>query len=296
MQPIAAWLVGRPQNGVFGLVGTLLLPLSPLLSGAVVTLLILEQDLRKSAVQVLAAGAVLAIVALLVKAPLTQILVNAAGTWLPAGLLAFLLRYWRSLTLTLQVSAILAIVSTLAFFLLLGDPAAYWNNEIARLVELFREGGLVEQAELLSARQAVIVPQMTMLFVFFSWSVYVLVLLLGYALYLCLPDKEAQFGRFRDLNFGRVLALILAVTSLLALLSDANWLQNVALVVFAIFWLQGLALLHWLRSVNRLPLFVLVATYAMLPFMNVLLVALLAVVGYIDAWFDFRRRGIVGQS
>ena len=146
-------------------------------------------------------------------APVEQILLNATSTWLPGMLLAALMRSQRSLTLTLQVSVIVASVVTLAFFVVLGDPALYWNDVITALARLFEENGLQEQASLLIARQEIIVPQMTMIFVFLSWSLYVLVVLLGYALFQSLPGQTAVFGQFCDLNFGRVLALIMAVTS-----------------------------------------------------------------------------------
>lgn len=291
MQPVAAWLVARPQNGVLGLAGTILLPLSPVISGAVMTLLVMQSSLRVSALQALAAAAILSVTALLAKVPLDQVMVNAAGTWLPAAFLAVMMGRWRSLTLTLQASAIIALGATLAFFVVLGDPTEYWDGVVSSLEEIFRNNGLREQADLLAARRSVIVPQMTMLFVFFSWSLYVLVLLLGYALFQSLPDKDGVFGRFRDLNFGRVLALTLAIASLLALATGAAWLQNVAFVTFAVFWLQGLALLHWLRAQGRIPFFVLVAAYALLPVLNVILIVTFAVVGYTDAWFNYRLRG-----
>lgn len=291
MQPVAAWLVARPQNGVLGLAGTILLPLSPIISGAVMTMLVMQSGLRISVLQALVAAAILSATALLAKAPLEQVLVNAAGTWLPAAFLAVLIGRWRSLTLTLQASAIIAVGATLAFFVVLGDPTEYWDGVVSSLGEIFRSNGLQEQADLLVARQSVIVPQMTMLFVFFSWSLYVLVLLLGYALFQSLPGQDGVFGRFRDLNFGRVLALFLAVASLLALVTGAAWLQNVAFVIFAVFWIQGLALLHWLRAEGRIPIFVLVAAYALLPVLNVLLIVTFAVIGYTDAWFNYRLRG-----
>jgi hypothetical protein len=296
VQPIATWLVARPQNGVLGLAGTLLLPLSPVISGLVMTLLVLQHGLKVPALQATAAATLMAAIALLVSVPVGQILLNAGSTWLPALVLAMMVRRWRSLALALQVSAILAIVTTLAFFVVLGDPTDYWNGVITSLVQVFRDNNLMEQADLLLDRQADIAPQMTMLFVFFSWSLYVLVLLLGYALYQCLPGQEGVFGRFRDLNFGRVLASILAVTSVLALFTGAAWLQNVAFVVFTIFWIQGLAWLHWLRAHGRLPVFVLIAAYALLPVLNVVLIVAFAVVGYTDAWFDYRAKGIKGMS
>jgi hypothetical protein len=292
VRPIAAWLVARPQNGVLGLAGTLLLPLAPIVSGLVMVHLVFKHGLRTAVLQGLVAAAVLSTVALIMGAPIGQILLNAASTWLPGMLLAGLIRSQRSLTLALQVSVIVAIVVTLAFFVILGDPAVYWNEVITALAKLFEENGLQEQASLLTSRREVIVPQMTMIFVFLSWSLYVFVVLLGYALFQSLPEQKAVYGQFCDLNFGRVLALIMAVTSVLAVLTQAAWLQNVAFVMFATFWIQGLAVLHWLRANKRMPVFVLIASYALLPILNVLLVAAFAVVGYTDAWFNYRARSI----
>ncbi len=292
MQPIAAWLVARPQNGVLGLAGTLLLPLAPVVSGLVMVLLVFRHGLRTALLQGVIAAAVLSTVSLIMSASVVQILLNVTSIWLPGMLLAALMRSQRSLTLMLQVSVIVAIVVTLAFFVVLGDPAVYWNDVVTALTKLFEENGLQEQARLLASRQEVIAPQMTMIFVFLSWSLYVLVVLLGYALFQSLPEQTAVYGRFCDLNFGRVLALIMAVTSLLAVLTQAAWLQNVAFVMFATFWIQGLAVLHWLRTQKRMPVFVLIATYALLPILNVLLVAAFAVVGYTDAWFNYRTRGV----
>lgn len=296
MQPIIKWVVGRPQNGVFALAGTLLLPLSPVLSGVVMALLVLQHGFRLPVLQAVAAAAVLAGVALLAGASATQILANAVEIWLPVFLLVMLLRHWRSLTLTLQVSVLLAAIATIAFFVVLGDPTEYWNNVLNNLAKLFRENNLLEQADLLESRQTIIAPQMTMLFVFLSWSLYVLDVLLGYALIQSVDGNDGAFGRFRDLNFGRVLALILALASILALVTGAVALQNVAFVIFATFWLQGLALLHWLRANGRLPAFVLVATYALLPVLNVILVIAFAIVGYTDAWFNYRKRAVTTDS
>jgi hypothetical protein len=50
--------------------------------------------------------------------------------------------------------------------------------------------------------------------------------------------------------------------------------------------------MHWLHAGKRLPLFVLLTTYAFLlvPVLNGLIVIALAILGYLDAWFNFRAR------
>ena len=131
---------------------------------------------------------------------------------------------------------------------------------------------------------------MTVLFVFTIWSLYAFGLLLGYALYSASLEQKSDFGRFCDLNFGRVLALIMAVASVAAVLSGAVWLRNFAFLVFVVFWIQGLAILHWLHAERRFPAVLLVVVYALIPLLSALPVLSFAVVGYTDAWFGYRTR------
>jgi hypothetical protein len=290
VQPVVTWLVARPQNAVIGLAATLLLPFAQLISGAVVVLLVLQQGLRTAFLEAAGALAMLAAVSLVVSAPLAQLTVNALVTWVPVMLLAAVMLKSRSLTLALQVSAIAAIAVTLGFHIVLDDPSIFWNEVLTRLSAFFAELGLHEQAELLATQKALLAPQMTMVVVSSSWSVIVLVMALGYALYRMLPGKSATFGRFCDLNFGRVLALIMAVTSVAAVFAGVAWLQNVAFVAFAVFWIQGLAIVHWLHTEQHVHSVVIIALYALIFVLNALLVIGLAVAGYTDAWFDFRNR------
>ena len=293
MKSIAAWLVRRPQNAILGLAATyiLFLPLAGIFCGAVVTLLVLQHGARRAATQVLIAAAVLAVLALVSGGSAPQMALAALANWVPAFVLAALMRQWRSLTLTLQVSAIVAMAGLLSFYLVLGDPAAFWSTWLVEQgAPLFREMGLQEQAATLVENQAAVAQQMTVLFVFTIWSLYVFGLLLGYSLYRAVPGQSTVFGRFCDLNFGRVLALIMAVASVIAFLSGAVWLRNLAFLMFVVFWFQGLAIMHWLRAERQLPAILLVVVYALIPLLSALPVISFAVVGYTDAWFGYRTR------
>ncbi|HWM27730.1 MAG TPA: hypothetical protein VNQ14_04680 [Woeseiaceae bacterium] len=290
MRPIAAWLVARPQNAVIGLAGTLLLPFAQIISGTVMALLVFKHGPALAAIQGLIATAILAVISLLVSASVSQILANAMIIWVPVVLLVVAMRGWRSLTLTLQLSIIAAMLVTLGFYIALGDPTAFWREVLVRISGSFREMGLTQHADILQAQQDVIAPQMTVLVVLTTWSLYVSVLLFGYALYRILPGISRDFGRFRDLNLGRVLALTMALASVISLLTGAVWLQNFAFVIFAMFWLQGLSIVHWLYAEGRLPLAIVILVYALIPLLNALMIMALAVTGYIDAWFEFRSR------
>jgi Predicted membrane protein (DUF2232) len=290
MRPIAAWLVARPQNAIIGLAGTLLLPFAQIISGAVMTLLVLKHGALPSTVQGAIAVAILTVSSLIISAPVSQVLANALVIWVPVMLLASLTRRGRSLTLSLQTSVIAAIVATVAFFVIVADPVAFWTDALAKLSETLRQMGLAQNAAVLYEQREAFAPQMTMLAVVATWSLYAVVLLFGYSAFRALPGENAPFGRFCDLNFGRVLAVIMAVSSVLSVLTGAAWLENLAFVSFAIFWLQGLAIVHWLHAEGRVPVWVVVLVYALIPLLNAMLVLALAVTGYADAWFGFRSR------
>lgn len=292
MRPIASWLVARPRNAVFGLAATLLLPFAQVISGTLMALLVLQQGASLSAVQGLVAAVILALVSLALSVPVAQVLANAVLIWLPVILLAALMRKTRSMTLATQVAALAALLATLAFYVVLGDPAAWWSDALVDVAAAFREMGLEQHADALTAQRDVVAGQMTTLVVLAGWTLTVMVVLLGYGVWRTLPENGPVYGRFCDLNLGRVLALTMAVGSVLAVLTGWAWLQNLAFVAFMMFWLQGLAIIHWLHVERAMPVIVVILAYAMLPLLNALLLMALAVVGYIDAWFEFRRRPV----
>ncbi len=289
-QPIAAWLVARPLHAVLGLALTLLLPFAQVFSGATMTMIVLRQGWRLSMLQGALAAGLVAVMAAVTGAPVVTILVNALVFWLPASLAAVLVRRSRSLTLTFQVTGIIALVGTLMMYVVLPDPTAFWKQTLTEVAAAFSERGFDQQANLLVEQQDVIAPQMTVLFVLTTWSLITLVLALGYGLFQALPENRGKFGRFCDLDFGRVLALVMVLASVLALLTSAEWAQGFAFVAFTIFWIQGLSVLHWLHTEGPLPIAVLIVAYVMLPVLNAVLIMGLAVLGYADAWFDVRSR------
>ena len=295
MQPLAAWLVARPQNAVLGLAATLLLPVLQIFSGIFMVLLVLKHGARLAVIEGGVAGAVLIAVALVAGVPAMQVATTMLSIWLPAVLIGITLHVTRSVTLTLQVSVLVAAMATLAFYGLVGDLVAYWQPVLTVLLDWARENSLHEQAQLMEAQPAMTADMLTMAVVLASWMLYAVYMLFGYRLFTQLPGETRNYGRFCDLSFGRVIALIMAVLSLLAFVIGAAWLQSTAFVLFAVFWLQGLAVVHWMYTDGHLPLFVVVVTYVLMPVLHVFLVLALAILGYTDAWFRYRRRAVNEQ-
>ena len=289
MQAVASWLVARPLNAVLALAATSS-PYLGFLSSMLIVLFVLRQGVRTAALEAAIAGLLLAVVSVVVGTPPSLVVAVAIVFWLPAMMLATLLTVTKSLTLTLQVLVLVAVLGMLGFFVIVGDPNAFWQVELASAAETWRSLGAVELADNLTEGRDAFAAQMTMFIAIMLWTIYAATFVLGYSLYRRLPGETSDFGRFRDLNFGRVIALIMAVCSVLALLVNATWLQNIAFVMFAIFWLQGLAIVHWMHTDKVLPVFVVVVVYVLLVVLSAVVVIALAVLGYIDAWFRLRRQ------
>ncbi len=289
MQPIAVWLVARPERAVFILIATFLLPITQIIGSAILVLLVLSQGLTRTAIVAGLAFAAILVLSLFTAVLATQAFEVALTIWLPGVALALLLQRMRSLTLLLQSTALIAMVVIVGLYVVLGDPAVYWRDILEQFAGMWRDAGLQEESEIFTRLQPY-APQMTGIFVAVGWLFYVVVVLAGYAAYISLPGQSDGFGRFSALNFGRVLALVLTVTSLAAMFSAAIWLQNFAFVLFVIFWLQGLALLHWLKGQGRFPGVVLAAVYVGTVLLGPLLVTAVGVMGYTDAWFNYRPR------
>lgn len=284
MQAFAAWLVARPQNAVLGLAVTLLLPAPQLTSGAIMAMLVLAQGPRLAAIEAGVTAAGLLAIQWLFGQSLPAMLTLMAGTWVPVTILAIVLATTRSLTLTMQVWVIVTLLGLFGFYVVVTDPAAFWQPYLDVMAEVVRQQNLQLNTELLTAEA------MTVSAALAFWLLYAAGLLFGYALYRRLPRETGEYGRFRDLNLGRVIAFTTALASLLAFVVDAAWLLNGALVLFVVFWLQGLAIVHWMHAQGLLPLAAVVAVYVLLPLLQVLLITVLAVLGFTDAWFGYRRR------
>ena len=290
MQSVAAWLVSRPQNGSLGLFVTLLLPFSQIFSGAVLVLLLLHNSIATCFFQVLLAIVGYFFLGIITDVTITEIFLNIIVSWVPISLYAIVLNHTQSLALTLQISVIIAVLAILGFFIVLGDPIPYWNEVIRNVSNIFENSGFVQQSEILQLQQDALAAQMTILVVLITWSIYSLVLVLGNAAKNSLSNDKKLHDRFCDLNLGRVLATLAAIVSLLIFFTNSAWLQNIAVIAFMVFWLQGLSILHWFYENNSIPLMLLIVLYIMIPLLNAIAIILFALIGYTDAWFNYRSR------
>lgn len=267
----------------------MLVPGMSTISGAILVLLVLQQDLNRVLLTATLAGLALVVLATISgSTPLAAVAVVAIF-WVPILLISRLMRVTKSLTLALQTSVVLVVAGICVFFAFVNDPVNFWQ-EVIDANPLLQSLQLQEWKTALGATEVQFAGVMSTLFAMVFWFGLIAVLMLGYWLYQQVPGKSADFGRFCDLNFGRVIALLLAISSVVSLTFNVIWLQSIAVVVFAVFWLQGVAMVHWLHASGFVPVFVVFSAYALTIFAGPYLFPALAVLGYTDAWFQYRRR------
>jgi hypothetical protein len=287
MRGIAAWLVARPQNAVLALGASMLLPVLQPFSSIVLVLLVLAQGARLALFQAALAGGTLLLVALLFGVPLIEVAVVIAATWLPVFLLALVLAITRSFTLTMQASAIMAASVGLGLSLMITDAVVFWQPLLAVWSDILQQNG-ASMSEVLSLNSEDFANQITVMLVLSGWMVYTLIFMLGYLLYGQLLEKSGVFGRIRDLNFGRVIASTLVLLLVMSFITGSVLLRNIAFILLAMFWMQAVALVHWLRTERRLPFAVVIAAYV-LPLLSSYVAIAMTVLGYLDAWFGIRH-------
>ncbi|MGI9270753.1 MAG: hypothetical protein ACR2QT_03195 [Woeseiaceae bacterium] len=289
MPSVASWLLARPQNAVFALALTMMMPGLATVCGAILFLLIVHQGMRKALQTAAFAGLILVVVALVSGSSPVNLLIGLLSFWLPIVALAAVARATRSLTLTLQLSVILVVLGTIAFFVLTNDPVAFWRDMIAANPVL-QSLQLAEWKVALGVSEIEFAGVMSTMFAIGFWFGLVIVVMLGYWMYQTQPGKTGEFGRFCDLNFGRVIALLLAITSIAGFAFGVIWIKSIAVVVFAVFWLQGAAMVHWMHAVGYVPILVVFAAYVLTVLLFEYMFPALAVLGYTDAWFRYRHR------
>ncbi|WP_430008985.1 DUF2232 domain-containing protein [Methylophaga lonarensis] len=273
--------------------GALLLPPLSYLASGVIVLATLRIGPVEGA-KVLAAALLVAIIAAsLILEQYSLALIMFVTSWLPVYGITLVLGYSRSMTLSLLASAGLGIAVVLAIHLFIAEPAAWWFGMLTPLMELLQgtDGWQLDQAQT-QALFSEIAKLMTGLMAAAVMLNVVIGLLIGRAWQASLYDPGAFGNEFCQIRLGKPAALLTTALLLLTLLSLPAGLQfivdclPVMLVVFA---LQGIAIAHALVRQRNKSKFWLIAMYVMLVFMLPQMVLLLAMLGVIEQWVNFRK-------
>ncbi len=293
---LTQWLGGKALYAV--LVTCALVLVSPVLAAIIVFL----RCLKFGVVDALVVAALGLISAVLVAIPAAEVF---NGIQQPMDLLeltaktfggAIALALWQqrvgSLTLCLQSILVLAIAAIFGLHLFAIAPEVLWQAELDAMQRQFVHVENIE--ELMST---VVWPMAHAIGIGAIWFAGVWIVGIGTALYNQL-SQTATFGRFSDLSLGKVLARAMVFVCVLLPWLPIPVVTAVALFMFLAFVVPGVALVHWVVKHRGHPATLALVVYVLLlvPVVNALTMISLALVGYIDAWFDIRSRVLRSNS
>lgn len=292
---LARWLADNP-GGAVALTGLLgLLPLLGVgfaffLPGAVPALLTLVRGPRVGVMVALGGSGLLVASMLVFGRPVAVGLIYSLWVLGPPLALAVLLERTGSLSLCLQVAALVGTVMLVALHQSFGDPAQFWAPFVRDLAQEMQKHGLPTTmfddglAETLART-------------LWGWIAVLTMLLAMCALFLArwwqsLPEHAGSFGaEFRTLKLGRVLGVAAAAVVAASLLLTVPLVDDVGRLFLGALVIVGLAVMHRAVAERRLPVLWLWLTYAMLVMLPPAAVAVLAGWGLVDNWVRSRRVG-----
>lgn len=314
MRALASYIMrGRSQAIVVAIVATcltLILPPTSLLAGGVVALVTLRNGASEGALVMAASAAIVAVFAAVgLQQPMLALSLGLVllTTVLPVWLLSAVLRSTRSLALTATAALSLgALVVGLFYIATGGTPEVWWKQHFAEMLTGYREALLQAAEENPAALDTAQVDRVTeALGRFFpmlaNWMTGVLAaalmtgfmtsVVLGRWWQAMLYNPGGLRQEVFNLRLGKSVGVLAAVIGVCTFAPGvaANFASDLLWVFGAIFLLPGVAIVHvWLTGKRyRTPGLVLFyVLLAIIPHVALLLAAL----GWVDTWMNFRAR------
>jgi uncharacterized protein YybS (DUF2232 family) len=298
MKALASFILRGSSQAILVAVGTgvlaMILPPLSLLSGAAVGLTTLREGTRQGMIVMLGSAMFVAVLAYFSLGNALPGLVFLGVLWLPLWILGWLLRETRSLALATLVAGGFGVFGVLVSYLLLGDASAWWEQTLLTIFQPAMEaGGPLANRERVVSMLADIARIMTGILAAGIVLNVLMCLYLARAWQAQLFNPGGFRSEFYTLELGRGVALatlVIIVLSMLPLADVAHLATEVMLVLLGLYVVQGLALIHAIVALRGLRGAWLVVLYLVMFFVLPQLMVLVAVVGLIDTWVDFRQR------
>jgi len=215
-------------------------------------------------------------------------IVSVLEYMLPVWVMSVILRQTNSLAAALQFAMIVAGLGLIGFHLMIPDPSEWWLALFTQhLAPTLEASGIVYDLEVI----AQVVKMVTMLLAVFAVMLWFSILTLGrwWQSELYHPGQfKIDFYQLRLPRSTAYVAVVLAVLGL-AVGEDSGVLYDLSGVVIVGLMFQGLAIAHQTVSIKQLHTVWLVGLYILLIlFPQTMLI--LATIGLVDSWIDFRNR------
>ncbi len=267
----------------------LILPPAAWISAAVIVLVTLvhgpQRGLITTALSLLGA----ALFAYLIFATPQVAVVFVLLAWLPAWLLAVVLRQSVSLAYSLQILAAVCLLAVVLIYMLYPNFGELWREPLDHLVnQLVEQSDEFSLAELKQTEDWVIkfLPGLFVSSIMFGTM---LSLFLGRWWQAVFYNPGGFAKEFQSLNLGKISALCAIAIMLMAMLTNSVFAIALVTIVFVLYGMQALSLLHAVIRIRQLKATWLFAVYLSIFFIPQLLL-LLILASFVDPWLDIRQR------
>lgn len=209
--------------------------------------------------------------------------------WLPAWVVATVLRQTVSLAYSLQVLTAMGLLAVALIYALAPDIGEHWREPLDTMVaQLAEHSEELTLAELKQAEDWIIafMPGLFVSSVMFSTMLSLFIARWWQAAFY---NPEGFGKEFRNLDLGKFSALCALAILLIAMAVGNVFSVAMVTVVSVLYSVQALSLLHAaikIRQVNSAWLFAIYLIMFFIP--HVLLLLMLA--SFVDPWLDIRRR------
>lgn len=284
-------LAGRIQAAIFVLVSTLVsLVFPPLViyNNAAIALITLRKGWQQGIIYSLIAAATLVFISIYSKQSINGAFLAGLIAWLPIVLMASVLATTDSWSKVLQLILFISLIGVFSFHLLHPDTNVFWEQLLEPLKTQLKES----YAELTNIDEIIdqAVQSMTGTFVALLALLMILSLIIARN-WQALLFNPGGFGKeFRQIRIGKQASIGFLIGIAIAISSDNQLINDLVIVATTIFMFQGLSLIHALVKINKMSTGWLVVLYILLFILFKPMFVLLAIIGSIDNFIDYRNR------
>lgn len=274
--------------------GALVFPPFSYLASGVIALCTLRMGPKEGAIVV---GATTLIFTLFSGLVLKQVYISGLfllSNWLPVFGISLVLGYSRSLAAGLLAAVGMGIVLVFGAHLMVSDLTIWWQQLIEPLMTALsgQPEWQFSQAETQSIVTSLAEMMTGLVAAGFSLNV-IFGLLIGRSWQAKLYNPGGFATEFHQLALGKPAALFAVVTMVIAMSPLGETLtvfKDCLPLMLMLFALQGLAVVHAMVKLQQRHKVWLIAVYALLFIVMPQMLALLAVTGVLEQWFNFRHR------
>lgn len=296
MSSLAAFIMkGRSQAVLVISAFTILswmLSLASLLAAAAVALPTLRRGAREGGVLMAAALLVVLVAGMAILGNAWQAGGYALAMWVPAWLMAIILRETASLSTAVLTAMGLGLLIVTGFYLVIPEPADFWQSTLQQTVKpLMEQRGdtagepfLAQSLEMFSRYATGAIAAGSVMTVLFS-------LLLARWWQAGLYNPGGFRDEFLQLRLPVIASALFIVLALMASIGGgvANFATNLLFPVVIGFLIAGFSVVHAICAGSPSGRYWLIGLYLALMFMAPIIV-LIALVGVTDPWFNWRLR------